>query len=128
MLERGEGFPMKTDVVSNTASAGVSDRRRHARYRFSTPITVHPSNRPAMPGMSLEISESGMSVLIGDALKVGEAVRLQPIAGGDVSALVRRQTGKIYGLEFLNLTSAQMQRIAENCKRLPLYRDNTLGI
>jgi hypothetical protein len=78
--------------------------------------------------MSLEISESGVSVLIGDVLTVGETVELEPVAGGRVSALIRRHCGKIYGFEFMNLTSGQIQRIVESCKVLPLYNSKALNI
>jgi len=119
---------MKTDLVSKPASTSVSDRRRHHRYRFSAPIAVHISNGSAVPGISLEISESGISVLINHELTVGATVELEPIAGGRVSALVRRQTGKVYGFEFLNLSPAQVQRIVEKCKMLPLYSTKILDI
>jgi len=119
---------MRTETACNEPSPSVSDRRRHDRYRFSAPITVHPMGRSAIPGMSLEISESGMSALIGDVLVVGDTVELEPVAGGRVSALVRRHSGKIYGFEFSNLTPAQMQRIAEVCKSLPKYQPKTLDI
>jgi hypothetical protein len=78
--------------------------------------------------MSLEISESGMSALISHELTLGAAVELEPIAGGRVSALVRRHTGKVYGFEFLNLAPAPVQRIVENYKMLPLYSSRTLDI
>jgi len=119
---------MKTDPISNVASASAPDRRRHARYRFSVPITVHSSGHQAVRGMSLEISESGMSAMIGDVLQVGDTVELEPVAGGRVSALVRRHSGKIYGFEFRNLTPAQSRRIVESCELLPLYDSKTLNI
>ena len=119
---------MRTDTASSEASLGFPDRRRHVRYRFSAPITVEPNGRSAIRGMSLEISESGMSALIGDVLVVGDTVRLEPVVDSRVSALVRRQSGKIYGFEFLNLTPVQIQRIAEVCKALPKYECKTLDI
>jgi hypothetical protein len=39
-----------------------------------------------------------------------------------------RAIGKIYGFEFLNLTAEQTQQITENCKMLPLYLGESLGI
>ena len=119
---------MRTDTASNEASGSIPDRRRHDRYRFSAPITVHLNGRSAVRGMSLEISESGMSALIGDALVVGETVELDPVAGNRVSALVRRQSGKIYGFEFLNLAPEQIQRIVEICNPLLKYQSNALDI
>lgn len=119
---------IKRNFASADAPKPVVDRRRHARYRWSIPIMVHPSGGSGMPGMSLEISESGMSALMSAALTVGDVVELAPIAEDRVSALVRRQNGKIYSFEFLNLTVSQHQRIADRCKVLPLYRSNSLDI
>ncbi len=119
---------MKTEVFGE-ASPVVPDRRRHLRYRFSVPTTVHSRNgRSPIRGMSLEISESGMSALISDAFTVGDTVELEPIAGSKVSALVRRRNGRIYGFEFLNLTKAQIRKIAKECNMLPTYQSHTLDI
>ena len=119
---------MKTDIASSEAPRGAFDRRRHDRFRFSAPITVHLNGRSAIRGMSLEISESGRSALIGDSLVVGDSVELEPVAGSRVTALVRRQSGKVYGFEFSNLSPAQVQQIAEVCKSLPKYLCKTLDI
>ena len=119
---------MGTDIASNEQFPSVADRRRHDRYRFSAPIAIHPAGRSAIQGMSLEISESGMSALIGHALVVGDTVELEPVASGRVSALVRRHNGKIYGFEFLNLSPEQIQRIGEICKPLPKYQCHSLDI
>jgi hypothetical protein len=119
---------VRTETASSEASQGVLDRRRHVRYRFSAPITVHLNGSSAIPGITLEISESGMSALMGTTLVVGDTVELEPVVGGRVSALVRRHNGKIHGFEFLNLTSGQIQEIAEVCKSLPKYQCKTLDI
>ena len=119
---------VRTDLVSDGVSASIPDRRRHARYRFSAPITVHSSNGSAIPGMSLEISQSGMSALLGDVLTVGDRVEVEPVAGGRVSALIVRNSGKIYAFEFLHLSPAQVRRIGENCKMLPRYNCKTLDV
>lgn len=119
---------MKTGTASNEVSLSIPDRRRHDRYRFSTPITVQVKGRSAIRGISVEISESGMSALMAEALVVGDIVELEPVAGGRVSALVRRHSGKIYGFEFRSLTSVEIQRIAEVCKSLPKYQCKTLDI
>lgn len=119
---------MRTETASSEAPLGILDRRRHDRYRFSAPITVHLNGGSALPGISLEISESGMSALIGATLVVGTTVELEPVAGSRVSALVRRHSGKIHGFEFLNLTFAQIHQIAEVCKSLPKYQCKTLDI
>jgi len=118
---------MRAGTAACEASPGFVDRRRHIRYRFSAPIAVLRGGS-AMPGMSIEISESGMSALIGATFVVGDIVELEPVADSRVPALVRRHSGKIYGFEFLNLTPGQIQQIAEACKSLPKYLRNTLDI
>ncbi len=81
-----------------------------------------------MQGITIEISQSGMSAITADALTVNETVELVPIAAGKVSAMVHRAVGRVYGFEFLNLTPEQSQKITEMCKSLPLYRGKSLGI
>jgi hypothetical protein len=103
------------------------NRRRHARYRFSEPITLRIWPNSVKSGMTLEISASGTSIMTAAALNVGETVELESIAGGKLLAAVRHRTGSVFGFEFLNLTEEQTRKISEACKALPLYR-NSLSI
>ena len=119
---------MQTDLDSQKLSGTFPDRRRHPRYRFSVPITIRSAEGTAIPGISIEISESGISAITADSLKVGDTVELEPIAGGKVSAVVRRNVGRLYGFEFLDLTAEQTQRINESCKMLARYLGKTLRI
>lgn len=109
------------------SGSAPQNRRRHARYRFSEPITLRLSQGSAKPGMTMEISVSGTSVMTAAALSVGETVELESIAGAKVQAAVRHNTGSVFGFEFLNLTQEQTQKIAEVCRVLPVYR-NSLSI
>ncbi len=116
---------MKTDIeISETPS----DRRRHRRYRSSVPIIIRSADGVVKRGISIEISESGLSAITSDSLKVDDTVELEPIAGDKVQAVVRRNTGRVYGFEFLGLTAEQTQLIIESCKRLPVYEGNSLAI
>lgn len=120
---------MKTELVPKKEEAvPVPDRRRHPRYRYSVPITVRRASKQNVLGISIEISESGMSALISEALEVGEQVKVEPIAGSRVAAIVRRNAGKVYGFEFSDLTSAQVQQIREICKTLRRYDPRSLNI
>ena len=121
-------YLMQADLSSDMPSEVVPDRRRHPRYRFSIPITIRSTNGLAMQGITIEISQSGMSAITADALTVNETVELEPITAGKVSAMVHRAVGRVYGFEFLNLTPEQGQKITEICKSLPLYRGKSLGI
>lgn len=104
------------------------DRRRHPRYRFSVPLTICAADGLVIPGISIEISASGISAISASPLKINETVDLAPIANGKVLACVRHNVGKVYGFEFLNLTPDQTQQIIDNCRFLPLYRGKSLGI
>jgi hypothetical protein len=119
---------MQTDFDAHKAPEAPHDRRRHPRYRLSVPLTIRSADGAVMPGISIEISASGLSAIIADSLKLNDTVELEPIATVRVQALVRHNIGKIYGFEFLNLTAEQTQRITESCKMLPLYKGKSLGI
>jgi hypothetical protein len=81
-----------------------------------------------MRGISIEISASGASAITAGSLKLNDTVELQEIVADKVLALVRRNVGKVYGFEFLNLTPDQARRITERCKLLPRYQSRSLGI
>jgi hypothetical protein len=120
---------VQTDLDSQKVSSETfPDRRRHPRYRFSIPITIRSADGAAIPGITIEISESGLSAITADSLKVNDTVELEPIAAGKVLALVRRNIGRVYGFEFLSLTAEQVQRITESCKLLSRYQGKSLGI
>jgi hypothetical protein len=118
---------MQTDLVSKGPESHP-DRRRHARYRLSVPMTIRSADGTSIPGISIEISQSGVSAITADPLKVNDTVELDPIAGGKVSATVRRNIGRVYGFEFLNLSADQIKKLQESCKTLALYQNSALGI
>ena len=117
-----------TDLAAQNVSGALHDRRQHPRYRYSVPLTIRAANGKAMPGISIEISASGLSAIIAESLKLNDTVELEPVAGVKISALVRHNIGKIYGFQFLNLSAAQAQQITETSRRLPLYNGESLGI
>lgn len=75
-----------------------------------------------MPGISVEISASGMSAMVSGLLREGETVELEPVAGGRTRAPVRHKLGRLYGFEFVALTTDQVARITEGCQRFSKYR------
>lgn len=119
---------MQTDLDHREAPRTVTDRRRHARYRFSVPINIYSADRLVIPGISLEISESGMSAITAASLQLGTTVELESVLATRISALVRHNVGRIYGFEFLNLTVEQTSEINESCKTRSRYQSGTLGI
>jgi PilZ domain len=119
---------METNLDSHKAAETFSDRRRHPRYRFSEPIKICSTDGVVISGIGIEFSESGMSAITAESLKVDDIVKIELIGGGTMLAVVRRNIGRISGFEFLNVTAEQGQRIRDSCKVLPLYRDTSLGI
>jgi c-di-GMP-binding flagellar brake protein YcgR len=107
---------------------GVAERRRFPRYRLSAPITVRSKGLPEMRGMSIDISEGGMSAAVGVGLKVGDAVELEPVGGAAAAAVVRRILGRLCGFEFLNLSPEQAEKVREMSGMFPLYRPRTLDL
>ena len=117
---------LETDRSSESKAA--VDRRRNPRYRFSSPITVHPQGGAQIPAMTIEISVSGLSAVLSSAINIGDMVDLHPVTGDTITAQARHKVGKIYGFEFLGLTQKQSERIEIQCRRLPRYVRNHLGI
>jgi hypothetical protein len=78
--------------------------------------------------MTIEISEKGLSAMLGSPLAIGGTVRLEPVAAGTVTAQVRHVVGKVYGFEFLQVSQEQTNKIRDDCRTLPLYPPNKTGI
>jgi hypothetical protein len=79
-----------------------------------------------IPGIALEISLSGISVILPDELILGEEVEVQvmlPAGQLRLTAVVRNRNMFRYGFEFQSPTAAEMQLIRETCAALPLYAD-----
>jgi hypothetical protein len=117
---------------SSTDSASsidpLNERRNHPRYRFSAPVSVHTGDGDAIPAMIIEISERGLSAVLASPLEVGDNVRLEPIAASGVTAEVRHRVGKVHGFQFLQITEEQTLKLRSECRRLPRYPRNRMGI
>lgn len=104
-----------------SATAGPVERRRYKRYRLTVPVSVCGSDASIIPAMTLEISEAGLSAVLASPLEIGASVKIYPVAGETLTALVRRKVGKIYGFEFLKVTDEQTLRFRHVFSRLPPY-------
>ena len=106
----------------------LAERRRFRRYHYTAPVSIHCSEGLEVRGMTMEISEGGMSLLATASLNVGDVAELEPIGGEPAKAILRRTVGKLYGFEFLGLNSLQLKRIRRMCKMLPPFQSKTLDI
>ena len=106
----------------------VPERRRFPRYHYSAPIAIRPSDGAEVRGISMEISEGGISLLATASLKVGDTVELDPVGGGATKAILRRVVGKLYGFEFIRPGPAQRKQIRKMCQMLPLFQSHALDL
>jgi hypothetical protein len=100
----------------------ATERRRTPRYRFSEAVAIQCPGGPLMTGISVEISQGGMSAMVNGLLQVGDVAEVYPVAGGPVQARVRHKLGLLYGFEFTQISAAQIRQIAENWKKSYAWR------
>ena len=106
-----------------------TDRRRHKRFRLSVPVSISGHDASIIPAMTLEISEGGLSAVLVSELRIGDLVKVYPVAGQTLTAQVRHNVGKVYGFEFLNVSEEQVGRLRDVCSKLPRYPEaNKMGI
>ncbi len=95
------GFPvLKADAPHGT------ERRRSPRYRFSEAMAVQCPGGTLMTGISVEISQGGMSAKVNGLLQVGDAAEVYPVAGAPVQVRVRHKLGLHCGFEFTEISAA----------------------
>ena len=101
--------------ISPAVSLQTSPQRKIPRYKLAVPLdlTVLRSGVPdSIPGRTLEIGEGGMGVVAASQLLLGEFVRVEfllPHMSSPVraTAVVRYQTERCFGLQFLRLPIEQ---------------------
>lgn len=72
--------------------------------------------------MTSEISVGGLSAATTVVLRAGEEVRLSPVVGEQVSAIVRRRIGTMYGFEFVSVPPKVEEKIQFLCAGLVPFR------
>ena len=96
------------------------EARRHPRYQFETEMRIYPRNSAVIRGHSVDISESGISAILRDEVRVGEVLRLEftlPTGDVEIHAHVRQRNAFRYGFEFLEAIS-QLEIIQRACRQL----------
>ncbi len=102
----------QTSRVTNSRVA-----RQHPRYLFSVPVILRhlrPGGFQTTRGMSLDISEGGISAIVQGSLRVGETVEINlRLSAGPLHtvAIVRHVTEIRSGFEFLGLTAEEKHQI-----------------
>lgn len=90
-------------MVEQSQDKQVPDARRHPRFKLEVDVTIRSDLFGAIPCMSIEMSESGMSAILPVELPVGELVDLHinlPLGPVDQRAVVRNKNALRHGFEF----------------------------
>ncbi len=90
------------EYASNVAS-DLIERRRHARFKIEVDIAIHSKSSGLLKGHTVDISESGISVMVRLELPLGELVELDftlPFGQVTMYAVVRQRSAFRYGLQF----------------------------
>ncbi len=117
-------------VAENSRSQGQSERRTRPRYALVTSIRAHakcPDRVIRSQGMTVEISEGGVSAYLRGEFEAGQQVELEldlPTGPLELSAIVKNCLGHRYGFQFLELLPEQCQKIQASCKGVPPYRSS----
>ena len=101
------------------------EARRHPRYALEVDIRVYPRNTRVVRGHTVDISESGISAMLRDEIRLDEVVRLEftlPAGAVEIHALVRQRNAFRYGFQFLESHSAS-DLIARTCRELAVEED-----
>jgi c-di-GMP-binding flagellar brake protein YcgR len=96
---------------------GTIERRRHARFQLEAEVKIVSESMGLLPGRSVEISESGMAVLLPVELPLHETVRLVltlPMGPLEINAIVRSRNAFRHGFEFVAATPSQ-ELIRKSC-------------
>src|SRR5262249_27637170 len=81
-----DGHRVLTVTERKEISPSPADRRRFPRYRYVIPVTLQLSDGTSHPAISIEISESGMSICTAAALTVGAQIELERFFGARAAA------------------------------------------
>lgn len=99
-------------------TSGQVDRRWHVRYQLCEPLLIRRKDGSCHQAATSEISMSGLSAATAGILRPGEEVHLSPVVGAQVSAIVRRKIGTMYGFEFISVPPQVKDEIRILCRGL----------
>ena len=98
----------------------VVDNRQRPRFKIEVPIRIYPRNSSVIRGSTVDISESGIAVMLRDEVPLGEVVRIEftlPLGPVEVHAVARQRNAFRYGFQFVDPTLVQ-DVIGRTCREL----------
>lgn len=106
------------------------EARRHPRYKLEVNVRVYPRNAAVVRGHTVDISQSGISIMLRDEVSIGEVVRLEfSVSMGEVEvhAVARQRSAFRYGFEFVDPISTE-HVIGRTCRLLAIEQSTASGI
>jgi hypothetical protein len=101
-------------------SGDFVDARRRPRYKIEVDITVYSRTCGLLKGRTVDISESGIAVMLRLEVPFGELVELNfTLTSGSMTVLatVRQRNAFRYGFEFVN-SESEHELIRRACRDL----------
>jgi c-di-GMP-binding flagellar brake protein YcgR len=98
------------------------DNRQCPRFKLEVPIRIYPRNSSVIRGSTVDISESGIAVMLRDEIPLGEVVRLEftvLLGPVEVHAVARQRNAFRYGFQFVEPASVQ-DVIGRTCRELAI--------
>jgi hypothetical protein len=105
------------------------EARRHPRYKLEIDIRVYARNTAVVRGHTVDISQSGISLMLRDEVAIGEVVRLEftlPLGEVEVHAVARQRSAFRYGFEFVDPSSVE-HIIGRTCRQLAVEQSIAQG-
>ena len=97
-----------------------NEQRANPRFGLDVPLRIHLRMGELILGRTVDISESGVSVMVGLEITIGQQVELDfnlPCGPVNVHAVVKNKNAFRYGLEFV-LTDKERTLIKRGCRDL----------
>ena len=100
--------------------SGTFEQRRHPRHKLDAEVRISSRTGGLLSGRTLDISESGIAVMLMAEMEVGELIGLEfdlPTGRMHTWAVVRNRTAFRYGCEFVR-REPEIEIIRNACTQL----------
>ena len=102
----------------------AEDARHQPRFKIEVAVTIHSRSCGTLKGHTLDLSESGIGVLLTIEVPVGEFVELEftlPFGEVKTYAIVRQRSAFRYGFQFVN-SNSESEVIRSTYRQLAMER------
>jgi hypothetical protein len=118
---------LRSEVRKDLPARDFVEQRHCPRYPLEIAIRVYPRNAAVVRGHTLDVSESGIAVMLRVEVPIGEVVRLEftlPLGEVEILAVVRQKRAFRYGFQFLD-SGPVKEIIRRTCRELAIQQITT---